>query len=58
MHENLHASVLGATLGMVSMAVPDEIATFLGKLLVGVLTGLLSGAAYKLGARLLEKRKS
>lgn len=51
-----HDSVIvGATLGLVSTAVPDEIATLAGKVLVGVLIALLSGMAHSAGKAIWHK---
>lgn len=47
--------IVGATVGLVSTAVPDEIATLAGKLLVGVLVALLSGLAHSAGKALWHK---
>jgi hypothetical protein len=50
-HHYLSSFSLGASLGMVSLAVPDEIGSFLGKLVVGVAIAVLTGTFHGLAKR-------
>lgn len=51
-----HDSVfVGATLGLTSMAVPDEIVSLAGKILVGVIVAMLTGLAHSAGKALWRK---
>jgi len=46
---------VGATLGLTSMAVPDEIVSLAGKIVVGVIVALLTGLAHSAGKALWHK---
>ena len=50
-HHYLSSLSLGASLGMVSLAVPDAIGSFLGKLIVGVSIAVLTGTFHGLAKR-------
>lgn len=53
----IHSMIVGTSLGLASLAVPDGIVHFTVKILVGVVTAFLSGMAYKFGTRLMERKK-
>jgi len=46
---------VGATLGLTSMAVPDEIVSLAGKIVVGVVVALLTGLAHSAGKALWHR---
>jgi hypothetical protein len=50
-HNYLSSFSLGTSLGVVSLAVPSEIGSFLGKLIMGVAIAVLTGVIHGLAKR-------
>lgn len=55
MHVGSDSFLVGATVGLASAAVPDEIMNLAAKVLAGVLVALLSGLAHSAGKALWRK---
>jgi len=53
-HGNFYPSLTGMGCAIGSMAVPDGVVSFAGKILVAAITGLVAGALHKLGMIVVE----
>lgn len=58
MHSHLNSASVGMATGIMSMAIPDGIASWLGKVALGVVVALITGAIHGAAKGWTEKRMS